>query len=937
MSKGVIVSPANRGVQVVVTDEQNVQLLVDGSRNINLEVVPQPRTEILIDKSVPGPNGQGVPTGGTTGQALVKTSDADYETGWSDTVPNALTADNATHATNADYATNAGHAAIADSATSVSHSLTAIADGTTKTYDGSVAVTIGSVPALGVAGQVLAKVDATDYNVAWIDNYSTALKTIVKNQTGTTLVKGTVVYVSDGTGANILVSKAQANSEATSSQTFGFLENDIANGSSGYVINQGTLIGIDTSAYADGDPVFLSPTVAGGWVAGLANKPYAPYHLVYLGVITRSQQNNGVIAVKVQNGYELDELHNVSARTPTTGQTIVYNAATGLWEKNTVSLTAGVNGVLSINNGGTNASTADGALSNLGAYPASNPNGYTSNTGTVTSVNGTGSVNGLTLTGTVTSSGNLALGGTLNLSSPPAIGSTTPNTGAFTSGAYPAQSSAPGTPSSGFVQYASSTGMFSWKGTNGFVRQFDGSSLTADRTWVLPNLAGNLLLSDGMAIGQTTPAAGTFTTLIGGGGSANYGQLTGGATTKAVQFQTLGSDTNISAVFQSKGTGAIDLAAGSSGVNISNGGTVTAITRTSGGTLYTSVPSIALSAPTTAGGVQATASITVSLNSISAIVSGGTGYTVNDTLTVVGGTGTAVVLTVATVSSGVITAVTISNFGSYSVAPSNPMTVTGGTGTGATFTANFGVQPTITITNAGSGYVEQPTISFSGGGGSGAAAYATVGSGTVVRSLGVTLDFYTPNQQIGFRLQDFPQGSGTGYWTAFGGNQSPILRAVGAGSGAIQTQSAVPLQFGTNNGVEQLRVAHTASAVNYVQVTGAATGNSVVLSSQGSDTNIGMIYNFKGTSSHSFNGNNGTHFQVTSVASGANFLRATGSAAGAAPVLSTQGSDTNIDLALTPKGTGVVQFGTYTATILTPTGYITIKDAGGTIRRVLIG
>lgn len=47
-------------------------------------------------------------------------------------------------------------------------------------------------------------------------------------------------------------------------------------------------------------------------------------------------------------------------------------------------------------------------------YPLTNPSGYTSNTGTVTSVGGTGTVNGLTLTGTVTSSGNLTLGGTLS-------------------------------------------------------------------------------------------------------------------------------------------------------------------------------------------------------------------------------------------------------------------------------------------------------------------------------------------------------------------------------------------------------------------------------------------------------------------------------------------------------------------------------------------
>jgi hypothetical protein len=50
----------------------------------------------------------------------------------------------------------------------------------------------------------------------------------------------------------------------------------------------------------------------------------------------------------------------------------------------------------------------------------------------VTSVSGTGTVSGISLSGTVTSSGNLTLGGTLDLSSPPTIGNTTPNTGRFT-------------------------------------------------------------------------------------------------------------------------------------------------------------------------------------------------------------------------------------------------------------------------------------------------------------------------------------------------------------------------------------------------------------------------------------------------------------------------------------------------------------------------
>ena len=76
------------------------------------------------------------------------------------------------------------------------------------------------------------------------------------------------------------------------------------------------------------------------------------------------------------------------------------------------------------------AGTSGQVLTSAGASVV--PTWTTPTTGTVTSVGGTGTVNGLTLTGTVTSSGDLTLGGTLSLVSPPAIGSTTPNTGAFT-------------------------------------------------------------------------------------------------------------------------------------------------------------------------------------------------------------------------------------------------------------------------------------------------------------------------------------------------------------------------------------------------------------------------------------------------------------------------------------------------------------------------
>jgi len=72
------------------------------------------------------------------------------------------------------------------------------------------------------------------------------------------------------------------------------------------------------------------------------------------------------------------------------------------------------------------------------------------------------------------------------------------------------------------------------------------------------------------------------------------------------------------------------------------------------------------------------------------IGSGGTGYTANDKLTIQGGTfTTAAVLNVDAVSGGVVTAVSIDTAGSYTVAPSNPVNVTGGTGSGATFTVDI--------------------------------------------------------------------------------------------------------------------------------------------------------------------------------------------------------------------------------------------------------
>jgi len=136
--------------------------------------------------------------------------------------------------------------------------------------------------------------------------------------------------------------------------------------------------GLNLSAFTAGDTLYLGATAG----AVTATKPYAPNHLVYLGVVEKANAGAGQLYVRVQNGYEMDELHNVSAQSPTTGQTLVYNSSTSLWEKNTVSLTAGVNGTLPVANGGTGQTTANSAFNALAPSQTSASGKYLKSDGT---------------------------------------------------------------------------------------------------------------------------------------------------------------------------------------------------------------------------------------------------------------------------------------------------------------------------------------------------------------------------------------------------------------------------------------------------------------------------------------------------------------------------------------------------------------------------
>jgi hypothetical protein len=155
----------------------------------------------------------------------------------------------------------------------------------------------------------------------------------VTNADSVAITKGQPVFAFGGTGDRMTVKLAFNTSDATSSQTIGLvLSSSIAAGQNGIIIIQGLLDGLSTlptSTFADGDAVYLGATA--GEITNV--KPYAPNHSVYLGVVTTANNGSaGRMYVKVQNGYELDELHNVQAQSPANRDTLYFDNLDNQWK-----------------------------------------------------------------------------------------------------------------------------------------------------------------------------------------------------------------------------------------------------------------------------------------------------------------------------------------------------------------------------------------------------------------------------------------------------------------------------------------------------------------------------------------------------------------------------------------------------------------------------
>ena len=169
------------------------------------------------------------------------------------------------------------------------------------------------------------------YNgTSWVNSYQ-PLVSYVRNAESTTLTTGTCVYLFGATGDHASVKRADNNSDTTSSKTIGVVGASITSSNNGPIITRGYVDGIDLSTgYTAGDVLWLGESGA-----FTTTKPTAPDHLVFIGVVVRAT-NNGIIYVATQNGYELDELHNVSLPSPQSGEFLKYNGS--LWVADAIDL-----------------------------------------------------------------------------------------------------------------------------------------------------------------------------------------------------------------------------------------------------------------------------------------------------------------------------------------------------------------------------------------------------------------------------------------------------------------------------------------------------------------------------------------------------------------------------------------------------------------------
>ena len=166
------------------------------------------------------------------------------------------------------------------------------------------------------------QVDTENNNVQINVGHETIQRVV--NDYNFTLNKGKVVYINGEQGNRPTVATASYVSDAVSANTLGVVMADINSSSNGYIITNGLLEGVNTIGLSAGTTLYLSSS--GDFTS---TKPQAPLHLVYVGKVVTGNSAAGSIFVTIQNGYELEELHDVKITSSTDGDLVVKSGS--LW------------------------------------------------------------------------------------------------------------------------------------------------------------------------------------------------------------------------------------------------------------------------------------------------------------------------------------------------------------------------------------------------------------------------------------------------------------------------------------------------------------------------------------------------------------------------------------------------------------------------------
>jgi nitrogen fixation protein len=298
---------------------------IDVNVQNDLVIVTESSEDITVNVSnAAGPAGVGVPVGGTTGQVLKKFSNTNYDTYWA-LDGGGVPYSGATGDVNlGEYALSAGQLTLDTSPTGTA------TVGTTRWNN-----TIGSSETTLKGGSVILK-----------NGVDLVARIVNKVTPNTTLTKAAyqAVRVSGAQGQRLAVSFAQANNDANSADTIGLVTETIPTNQEGFIITVGQLENINTTGslqgetWVDGDVLYLSPTTPG---AITKVKPTGAGHIVVIGYVEYAHANNGKIYVKVMNGWELDELHDVSIVSAANNEALIYESSTSLWKNKTIASALG--------------------------------------------------------------------------------------------------------------------------------------------------------------------------------------------------------------------------------------------------------------------------------------------------------------------------------------------------------------------------------------------------------------------------------------------------------------------------------------------------------------------------------------------------------------------------------------------------------------------